>query len=585
MTHTERFQTISGIFGARSAQAILALVDDTKTLGSNLDHINESSGNVNEKLAAAKADPATKLHQAWAKLQAVLVRLGDKLLPVVVPLIQSFGNALGKVFSAFAGLPAPVQRFIGYMVVLGAMAGPVIKLTLKILELRAAIIGLGIAQGEAGAASAGGSMLSSTGSMAAGGLRAARSGLMLGAGAYAAGNIATSAANKDYRDAGFELGGSVIGGIVGSFAGPEGTMIGIAAGNAIGEAVAHITKGEKKLKPGQAAMAGSAKRTAEAFQHQAGAAKHLEYWTKQAAAAHKHHVTADHQLHQAEVRLAKATKEYGFGSRQATKATLALARAKHKDASASRADERAQHLHGAQLKLYRKTATDSVKTEHNRIAVLKLGKKHIDAQINSINLNKVSQKTLNDLQSRSEKNSQKLGKATGQLKQTLATAAKEGGDKFYKSLKQIHGPQAQFNAATAKGHTLLDLAGGSISKANRMLQAQNGNLKTTVRLWQQYNDAVSNAGQFGPVSGAVTTVPQAPDISPPGQPADSTHHHPAGHGGTGRIMPRRTLSEPRRTNDRDQGGQPVERHHHVYIGAKEVAHAVATESENRAARR
>jgi TP901 family phage tail tape measure protein len=84
LSKVQQTQLLAGAFGgARSGTTILALLNNLGDLDKTLGSIQQHSGDVNKSLAAADADPAVRLKEAWSQVQSVMVRLGGAILPKV----------------------------------------------------------------------------------------------------------------------------------------------------------------------------------------------------------------------------------------------------------------------------------------------------------------------------------------------------------------------------------------------------------------------------------------------------------------------------------------------------------------------
>lgn len=73
---------------------------------------------------------AFQMKQAMSELQVAMIGLGQALLPIVVKIVQ-FGKAVGE---AFSGLSEPVQQFIGGLLTIVAVVGPVIWITASLVK-------------------------------------------------------------------------------------------------------------------------------------------------------------------------------------------------------------------------------------------------------------------------------------------------------------------------------------------------------------------------------------------------------------------------------------------------------------------
>jgi hypothetical protein len=113
-------------------------------------------------------------------------------------------------------------------------------------------------------------------------------------------NIITSATKGDWKDAGFEAGGALAGGIAGAFVGgPLGAMAGAGLGSVAGEMLSGLFKSEKQLTPVQKALAESSQNLARSLRGQ----KDIAHLT---AEAHNNLRNADRKLHKSTAELVDA---------------------------------------------------------------------------------------------------------------------------------------------------------------------------------------------------------------------------------------------------------------------------------------
>lgn len=176
LSKVKQVQVLSSAFGgARSGSAILALLGNMKDLKSTLDQIHTTSGNVNQSLAAAKANSAEELKIAWAQVQASLVRVGDVLIPVVIPALQDVAAGAADIANAFAGLPKPLQEVVVGVTLIAAAVGPVLVVTSSLIKawitVREAILGASAAEaifGATGAAAGAATEVEAVGAAASG---------------------------------------------------------------------------------------------------------------------------------------------------------------------------------------------------------------------------------------------------------------------------------------------------------------------------------------------------------------------------------------------------------------------------------
>lgn len=254
LTKIQQTQLLSEAFGgARSGTTIMALVGNLEDVRKKYKEIGENADNFNKKLKETNAEQSVRLEKAWARIQALLIKFGSDILPVVVPGLEKLALFAGKIAEGFKALPGPMQAsIVGFLLLTGPIAsglgyfasgiGRAMVLTVK---LAGAMKDLQIA----GSALMAGQGLSSF-SMAFQGSGMASAamwvkGFMLALGPIAAAagiaNIVYSATKGDWKQTGFKAGGAITGGIIGFIVGgPFGAMLGIGIGSAVGGAIAKL---------------------------------------------------------------------------------------------------------------------------------------------------------------------------------------------------------------------------------------------------------------------------------------------------------------------------------------------------------
>jgi chaperonin cofactor prefoldin len=225
-----------------------------------------------------------------AFIQTLAEHAGEGAVKIAGALVRGFLNAspLGKLaiggwlLSRFGGLPA-------------------ILTTGKYLGTK---LGIGVGEGAGGPAA---------GSLASG------LGKAIGPAIAAVGlaNIITSATQGDWKDAGFEAGGALAGGIAGAFAGgPLGAAAGAGIGAILGEALSGLFHSEKKLTPIQKALRESSDHLARSLHRQRESAE-LTVGAQEGLRESErkvHRTTAE--LRNAEKNLVDARKSHSSGSLQ-----------------------------------------------------------------------------------------------------------------------------------------------------------------------------------------------------------------------------------------------------------------------------
>ena len=130
MTQAEKASLIAKAFGTESQTAMNALVNEgSDALRGLTKETKGATGYTKELAKAMNSTDSAKFAQAKAKMEVLAITIGQKLLPIIVPLVEDIADLASK----FADLPEPIQKNILYLgLFLGAIspvAGIVSKTT------------------------------------------------------------------------------------------------------------------------------------------------------------------------------------------------------------------------------------------------------------------------------------------------------------------------------------------------------------------------------------------------------------------------------------------------------------------------
>jgi TP901 family phage tail tape measure protein len=97
-----------------------------KTAEADQRAFNDTAGATAKVLKEQEKSFSFKLQRAWSEMQVVLIELGEKLLPIVVPFMLELAEGVGKAVDWFSKLSPPLQHVGLGFIVLAAVAGPVL---------------------------------------------------------------------------------------------------------------------------------------------------------------------------------------------------------------------------------------------------------------------------------------------------------------------------------------------------------------------------------------------------------------------------------------------------------------------------
>ncbi|HEX4521665.1 MAG TPA: phage tail tape measure protein, partial [Gaiellaceae bacterium] len=120
-------QDLASAFGrSRQSSAIITLVQslDAPVSGyaQKVNQVIASTGKLTSSEAEQQHTAAASFHRDIAEMEAILIGLGNAILPTVTKV----ANGVTEIAGAFSGLPGPVKQDIGIVVGLLAVGGPVI---------------------------------------------------------------------------------------------------------------------------------------------------------------------------------------------------------------------------------------------------------------------------------------------------------------------------------------------------------------------------------------------------------------------------------------------------------------------------
>jgi len=252
-------------------------------------------------------------------------------------------------------------------------------------------------------------------------------------------NIITSATQGDWKDAGIQVGGALVGGVAGLLIGksPMAASLGAGLGSMLGGALSGLLSSSKQLTPVQKQLRDMAQHSAKAMRDQAGAADALVAAQGRLKAANQRQKAASHAVTEAQRKYTGAVRKFGPESLPALKAALALSRAQHREARAAEEAKKAHRLSGIELELFKNRTVRAYAAERQRIPIL-------DQTVERLTKRWRSEKNNLPLQERLEKRVRELSKAEQIRDRLLEEGAQKVGPKWARALQHMSGAQAQF---------------------------------------------------------------------------------------------------------------------------------------------
>lgn len=440
---------IEAFGGAKSSATMEMLVENADELGKKWNWIANGVGKYQHQIKVAEEQPGNKLAKAWSSIQVALVQLGDELLPVVVPGFERLANTFGTVAHIFVGLPHNVQAAaVGFLLLTGPIAsglgyfasgiGRALILTRKLAtvgrDLSIFSSALQSGQGLTGSAS-----MAFQGSGMQAALQTAK-GFAFSLGpaiaAYGIGNIITSATSGDWKDAGFEAGGALAGGVAGFFlsgGNPFGAMLGVGVGSLGGELLSGLFKDGKGIPTLQDRIATSSKGLKKALEGQNTAMSNLHNVQRTFIRDRRRQKSAAESVKGAEHALERVRANAPAGSMAVARAEVRLAQAIEHVTRAKKKAKQAERLKGEARGIAKEELRYAALEERHRKGLLKARIAELRQQRQSIRAHAADGERLAKLKPVNEaliKSMGKLHTVNKQQNETFAKAANEIGPKF-----------------------------------------------------------------------------------------------------------------------------------------------------------
>lgn len=145
-TATEQARILSDAFGGgRSSAAIMTLVEQSDRLKQKFTLIGQQSGEFAEKFGKTQETAAYQFHAAWAKIQADLIEIGIKVLPIAMKAFSAIADTVTHVVDWFNKLSPAQQKMTAGFVILATVVGPILGILGTLFTIISAIVDIGIA--------------------------------------------------------------------------------------------------------------------------------------------------------------------------------------------------------------------------------------------------------------------------------------------------------------------------------------------------------------------------------------------------------------------------------------------------------
>jgi TP901 family phage tail tape measure protein len=518
LSKVQQGKVISDIFGGgRTSSGITLLLGSMDDLSDRYDLITQKAGGFNDAVRSLDQEPGVKIRKAWAKVQAILIELGDKVGPSAATAIGRIADVVEKVAMGFAALPGPLQAAtVGFLILTGPVASGLGYFASGIGKSLILMKGLGEATTRFNAVMSSSVMTQQSGfrgalgaafggAGTAGALQAAKGfALSLGAGLalYGIGDIVTSALQEDWKAAGFKAGGAIAGGIAGfalSGGNPLGAMIGMGLGSVGGGLLSKLfdTDGltsRQRLIRSQAGMA------SEALRRYRKALDLIPSSQQRAQRAEQAHSRAVREANIASRAQARTLGSVGTHSYAAYRAALRVADANRQVAKTARQAQKANELQGFALKLFRRESIHLVAAEKQRIPALR-------QQLAAVRRRMKAEGETTPLLRRAVGIQEKLRGITDRLTKTYAEAESKAGRRWASRLQSLTAMQAKYGA---RGRALTD----TLRAQTKQLSELERTGQRTTPMWESLRKEIDRTRRAMERFHAATTGLAPPRLQP-----------------------------------------------------------------------
>lgn len=406
---------IGDILPGGRGRVLLVLINQLDRLEQKMQQIKGTAGEFGQSIKETEDQPMIRMEKAWSAIQVDMVELGEALIPVVIPALETAGNVVSDVAGFFNEMDPSLKGVVGELLALAAAIGPLILLGGKLekvwLGAKAAMTMGSITQtgtkglgGRLGVAGAGVGLSMIGGNMLGGEL----------------GNIVSGVGS-----------GAALGFSVG---GPWGAGIGAAAGGLM-----TILPGLFASTPKISKMRRETEHLTDAMHGYKSSIAGLDHAEDRAKNAAQRHAKTVRNLRAAHHNLIDVLAHYGPNSHKATEAQLRLARAERQATKAARAESRAHQLVGFRLKEFRIQSLHAVASIKQLIPNQK---RRIGAMREEVNQGRTGIAFLNEL----EKLEGRVAKEKQHLTGVYAEAEAKAGKPWAKRLQGLNTLQARYGA-------------------------------------------------------------------------------------------------------------------------------------------
>ena len=113
--------------GGKSSSMIQLMVENWQEMYLKQKLVAEGIGKYNHQIKVAEENPLVELQKAWSSIEVSLVKIGDVIVPIIVPAFIKVADTVGHAADAFAAMPEGTQKTILYIGLAVAAIGPLLR--------------------------------------------------------------------------------------------------------------------------------------------------------------------------------------------------------------------------------------------------------------------------------------------------------------------------------------------------------------------------------------------------------------------------------------------------------------------------
>lgn len=121
-------QVLGDILPGGRGRIMLTLLNQLDRYKMKMDQIERTSGRFGKSVKQSQETPLNRLKKAWSSVQVSLVKMGDVILPQLVPFLEKMADYVTAIFGAFDKLDPSTKKYIITILAMVAVLGPMLKL-------------------------------------------------------------------------------------------------------------------------------------------------------------------------------------------------------------------------------------------------------------------------------------------------------------------------------------------------------------------------------------------------------------------------------------------------------------------------